>query len=72
MSRIMLDCAGLEFYEAGNTIWIHGQHGTILRIQCSGRITVKSCQAPGTHADIRVNGDIEFCVPDGSDDKEIA
>lgn len=72
MPRVLLECVGLEFEEGGNTLWIHGMHGTILRIKCSGKIAVKSCQAPGPHADIQVNGDIEFCVPDGSDAKETA
>jgi hypothetical protein len=63
MARIQLEAVGLEFEENGNTIWVHGRHGTLLRIQCSGQIKVKRCEAPGAHADARVLGDIEFCVP---------
>jgi hypothetical protein len=63
MSRIQLEAVGLEFEEGGNTIWVHGTCGTILRIQCSGRISVKSCEAPGAHSDLRVEGDVSFCVP---------
>jgi hypothetical protein len=61
--RILLDAVGLEFDEGGSTIWVHGPCGTILRVKCSGRITAKSCAAPGAHADVVVDGDIEFCVP---------
>jgi hypothetical protein len=58
---------GLEFEEGGNTIWVHGSCGTLLRIKCSGQIKVKRCSAPGAHADVLVGGDIEFCVPAGDD-----
>lgn len=64
--RIQLEAVGLEFEENGNTIWVHGAHGTLLRIKCSGQIRVKSCEAPGAHADAIVSGDIEFCVPPGT------
>ena len=64
MGRIQLEAVGLEFEEHGNTIWVQGAHGTLLRIKCSGQITVKRCEAPGPHADVSVPGDIEFCVPD--------
>jgi hypothetical protein len=64
MARIQLETVGLEFEEGGNTIWVHGpEGGTLLRIKCSGRIVVKSCSAPSAHADVRISGDIEFCVP---------
>jgi hypothetical protein len=62
-NRIQLEAVGLEFNEGGNTIWIHGPGGTLLRVKCSGRITAKSCSAPTAHADVIVVGDIEFCVP---------
>lgn len=63
MARIQLEAVGLEFEEGGNTIWVHGVDGTMLRIQCTGRIMVKACSAPSAHADAIVAGDIEFCVP---------
>jgi hypothetical protein len=63
-ARIQLEALALEFDEGGNTIWVHGPQGTIFRVKCSGRITVKSCSAPGAHADVVVDGDIEFCVPE--------
>lgn len=62
--RIQLEAVGLEFDEGANTIWVHGAQGTILRIKCSGRITTTSCSAPGAHADVIVDGDIAFCVPE--------
>ena len=61
--RIQLEAIGLEFEEGGNTIWIHGPGGTILRIKCSGQITSTVCSAPTAHADVIVEGDISFCVP---------
>ena len=64
MARILLEAVGLEFEEGGNTIWIHGPDGgTLLRIKCSGQITTKRCASPIAHADVIVDGDIEFCVP---------
>ena len=66
-ARIQLEAVGLEFDEGGNTIWVHGPGGTLLRIKCSGRITVNECSAPCAHADVMVEGDIAFCVPDGDD-----
>lgn len=73
MSRIQLAAVGLEFDEGGNTIWVHGPEGTVLRIKCTGRIKVNSCSAPGAHADVIVAGDIDFCVPpadEGCDPQE--
>lgn len=68
-ARVQLEAVGLEFDEGGNTIWIHGPGGTLLRIKCSGRITVTACSAPTAHADVMVDGDIAFCLPtiDGKD-----
>lgn len=62
-ARVQLEAIGLEFDEGGNTIWVHGLEGTLLRIKCSGRIAVNECSAPGAHADVLVAGDITFCVP---------
>lgn len=63
MARVQLAVIGLEFDEGGNTIWVHGTEGTLLRIKCSGRITVSECSGPGAHSDVMVPGDIAFCVP---------
>ena len=62
MARIQLEAVGLEFEETGNTIWVQGPNGTLLRIKCTGRIQVKPCTAPGAHADVMVPGDIAICV----------
>jgi hypothetical protein len=62
-NRIQLEAVGLEFNDGGNTIWIHGPGGTLLRVKCTGTITAKSCSAPTAHADALVVGNIEFCVP---------
>lgn len=62
MARIQLEAVGLEFEENGNTIWVQGANGTLLRIKCTGRIQVKPCSAPEGHADVIVPGDIDFCI----------
>ena len=61
--KIQLEAVGLEFVVGGNTIWVHGLCGTLLRIKCLGEIRVDVCSAPGGHADVIVAGDIKFCVP---------
>jgi hypothetical protein len=66
--RVQIEAIGLEFEEGGNTVWIHGPVGTILRIKCSGRITATSCASPTAHADIQVKGDIVFCVPPAAEE----
>jgi len=63
MGRVLLEAVGLEFEDGGNTIWIHGPAGTILRVKCSGKITMTTCEAPAAHADVMASGDITFCVP---------
>ena len=65
--RIQLEAIGLEFDEGGNTIWVHGTEGTLLRLKCTGRITVNPCSAPCAHADAMIEGDVAFCVPSTSD-----
>jgi hypothetical protein len=76
MSRgdwVMLPALGIELVDGGNTIWVQGKDGTILRIQCTGSIKIKSCATStggGPHADCRVQGDIEFCVPDVEESEE--
>ena len=68
MPRVQIEAIGLEFEEGGNTVWIHGTEGTLLRIKCTGRIETKACAATVAHADVVVAGDIVFCLP--SDDGE--
>lgn len=60
MQNIKISAAQIEFYEGGNTIWVHSpQGGTILRIKCTGKICIEQCQnSPISHGDIVVHGDI--------------
>ena len=69
MARVQLEAIGLEFEEGGNTIWIHGTEGTLLRIKCTGRIETKACAATVAHADVIVQGDIAFCLPQPDDNE---
>jgi hypothetical protein len=63
--RYNIEACEIEFYQGGNTIWVHSPLGaTVLRIQCTGRIDVReACENPVAHADIQVHGNIEVCVP---------
>lgn len=63
--RHNIEACEIEFYEGGNTIWVHSPLGaTVLRIQCTGRIEVrKACENPVAHADMQVQGNIDVCVP---------
>ncbi len=60
----MLDVLAIEFTTGQKTLWVHGKAGTVLRIKCTGQIKVTKCTtSPVPHADLMVDGDIEFCVP---------
>jgi len=63
--RHNIEACEIEFYEGGNTIWVHSALGaTVLRIQCTGQIEVrKACENPVAHSDIQVQGNIDVCVP---------
>lgn len=62
--RIEIPVGVVEFNEGGNTIWIQSpQGGTTLRIKCTGKIKIDSCQnSPLSHCDLMVEGDINFCI----------
>src|SRR5262245_24617928 len=63
--RHTIAVAGLEFEDGGNTIWVHGKGGTVLRIKTDGKVTSKACSvelAGYAHADVAAHGDIEICV----------
>lgn len=64
--RVEIEVGLMEFVEGGHTIWIHSpEGGTVLRIKCSGKITVDAaCRNNVAHSDIMVDGDIEICVPE--------
>lgn len=60
----IIPAAQIEFYEGGNTIWVHAPNGgTILRIQCTGKIKANpDCENICSHSDMQVQGDIEICL----------
>ena len=64
MSSVKITVAQIEFYEGGNTMWIHSPlGGTVIRIKCTGKITTETCKdSPVSHGDIIVEGDINMCV----------
>lgn len=61
--KVVIPVLAIEFHEGGNTLWIHGQGGTVLRLKTlKGVITSKSCQSPTSHGDAFIQGDLEICV----------
>lgn len=64
MAFIQIPVAVIEFNEGDHTMWIHGpEGGTVLRIKTTGKFTAKECNvSPVSHADIMVEGDVEFCL----------
>lgn len=70
MPRVQLEVVMLEFEEGGNTIWVHGHDGTILRITCTGLIRVAvGEEGCASHTDVLVQGDIAFCLPDPAEEE---
>jgi hypothetical protein len=62
---ITIDPVQIEFHEGGNTIWVNGENGNILRIKCSGIIEFgRGCVNTTPHADLMIEGNIHICVPD--------
>ena len=63
-ARFEIPVVAIEFDEGGKAIWVQQPSGTVLRIQCSGQIKVRTgCTNNVPHADINVVGDIEICIP---------
>lgn len=65
--RVCVDVAVLEFDNGGRTIWVHDASGaTVLRIAVrGGAVRVNSsCSNICAHADLQVQGDVEFCIPE--------
>jgi hypothetical protein len=62
--RVIVPVVAIEFFEGGNTIWIHGpQGGTTLRIKTLGKVTSTRCDtSPVSHGDVVVQGDIHLCI----------
>jgi len=71
--HVVIELSGLEFYEGGNTIWVHSATGgTTLRIKCTGKIIVDpTCTNNVAHADMKVDGDIVICIPHGCDQERV-
>ncbi len=71
--RVVIDVVAIEFYEGGNTIWVHSPtDGTILRIKCTGKIVIDpKCSNNIAHADVQVDGDIVVCIPEGCDQEGV-
>ena len=62
--RHQIEVALLEFEEGGNTLWVHGVDGTVLRIKTAGSINVgRGCTNNCPHCDLMIEEDIHFCVP---------
>lgn len=64
MSRYCIDVLCIEFDERGQTLWVQGKAGTVLRLKTTGRITANHCNETlsGSHTDVMVDGDISICV----------
>lgn len=62
--RIGIAVAAIEYNEGGNTLWVQGYGGTVLRIKTDGKITSSACaNSPSvSHADLDVSGDIHICL----------
>ncbi len=70
--RIAVPVAQLEFFEGGNTIWIHSAKGaTVLRIQVphGKKVTVNKneCSNIVSHADIQTQGDVGVCLAEDAE-----
>lgn len=61
--RIQIPVWLMEFQDGGNTIWIQGENGTVLRIKVTGKITTEACKVSlCSHCDIVLNGDLKICL----------
>lgn len=66
--RHCIEVACIEFDEGGNTLWVQGKNGTVLRLKTMrGKFTSKACEA-GSHADAIIEGDVHICL--GKEDSE--
>lgn len=61
--KVRIPVALLEFDEGHHTLWVHSAEGTVLRVKCSGAITINRRGTNLTpHADVWVDGDIHFNI----------
>ncbi len=63
-ARYCIDVLCVEFDAGGNTLWVQGRNGTVLRVKMTGTIKVDECpeSLSGSHADLIGQGDLRFCV----------
>jgi hypothetical protein len=63
MARNVIPVLAVEFHDDGNTIWVHGLNGTVLRIKTLGKILTDQCTTnPCSHTDIVVKENIKICL----------
>jgi hypothetical protein len=63
----MIPVLAIEFREGGNTLWIHGQGGTVLRLKTlDGTITSTACASPVSHGDAIIKGSLKICLANES------
>lgn len=61
--RVVIPVLAIEFDSEGNTLWVQGEGGTVLRIKTMGRIVTEECTtSPVCHGDIVVREDIRMCL----------
>lgn len=63
MPRVVVPALAIEFEEGGDTLWVQGLGGTLLRIKTSGKITSEDCPtSPFSHGDVAINQNINICL----------
>ena len=63
--RIMIPVSAVEFVVGGNTIWVQGENGTVLRIQTplGCKISIqRECENICSHADFQTKGNVTICL----------
>ena len=65
MKTYTIDVVAIEVINGHHTLWVHGKHGTVIRIKSlEGKVKVDTtCRGGGPHCDIEVVGDINICIP---------
>jgi hypothetical protein len=74
MARIVIPVECLEFDEGGNTLWVQGLSGTVLRVKVKGSFRTEACRTnPVSHLDLEAdNQNPTFCLgPDVVDGLEM-
>lgn len=62
--RIQIPVNVIEFDVHGNTLWVQGANGTVLRIKVEEGFTIEKCEtSPVSHSDIYIpRGKVGFCL----------